>query len=646
MQPFGRASSARGALVSLLLLLATAAGRAAAADAVPGLAYDQPIPGGQVVTVVWNVTVARRAPDCFGERRVGDAREKKSEPAGRVAPCPHPTSSPLFPARDVLLINGRFLRNATVTLHRGDVLDITLLNSLPPAFPDVEQGLTLHFHGLAMAAPGGAQWYDGVPYLHQCPVRPGGGSLRYRFRIDDGPGTFWVHAHTMQIMDGLFAPLVVLPPRGAPDPALAGTVVQGTPPAVDIPVMVGDWYHTSATGLQVGLQRPYDPAKVVKGGATGGAHDHGGGHGGEDKGTGAWVWVNQPQAVLFNGRGFFGDCPVGAAGSKAEPVCAVGALTIPPGRTAANPTATTSDPGCTHEVIAIPPGRTSRLRLIGTGSLAYLTICVEGHNLTIVAADGVAVSPFAAPCVDLNLGQRLDVLVTADKGVAGDVFWVAALPQFRPGSPAGYAGEKQGGGGGGGAGPAAGQGGRRESAGPRLDPASSRPHACSRISSLSTPSPPPPPLSLSLSLSLSPPLLRRRVQRHRPPALHPPTPARQCAALGRGGPGPRAGAGVGAVPARVGQRLRRRRHPGPTRRRPPAVRVRRLPPPRHQRAGGPPQHHAAPAGADGPGAVGVQQRGDGRDARVWRLPGRRPGAGDGVGQGPGSRDGGPGGGRG
>jgi FtsP/CotA-like multicopper oxidase with cupredoxin domain len=348
--------------------------------------------------------------------------------------------------RDVLLINGRFLRNATVTLHRGDVLDITLINGLPPSFPDVEAGLTLHFHGLAMA--GGAAWYDGVPFLHQCPVAPGGGRMAYRFRVDEGPGTFWVHAHNMQIMDGLFAPLIILPPRGAADPALEGTGL--AQPALDIPLMIGDWYHTSATGLAVGLQRPFDAAKVVKGSGGGGGGHGGGGHGGGGHGgnatgeeaTGAWEWVQQPQAVLFNGRGFFGDCLVGAAGNKTEPVCGVASLTVPPGRSAANPAGSTSNPGCTHEVVAVPAGRTTRLRLIGTGSLAYLTVCVEGHSLTLIAADGVPVSPFTTTCVDLNLGQRLDVLLTADKGRAGDVFWISALPQFRPGSPAGYAGEE------------------------------------------------------------------------------------------------------------------------------------------------------------------------------------------------------------
>ena len=364
-----------------------------------------------------------------------------TRPPALISPPPRLSLSlsPTHSARDVLLINGKFLgRGTAIVLHRGDVLDITLLNSLPADFPDIERGLTLHFHGLAM--PGGAAWYDGVPYLHQCPIRPVGGRMTYRFRIDDGPGTFWVHAHTMQIMDGLFAPLVILPPRsaaaGAVDPALVGV---NRVPTLDIPLMVGDWYHTSATGLQVGLARPFDPAKVVKGDARpDGGHQ---GHGGAGaNATGAFTWVAQPQAVLFNGRGFFGDCALGGAGNTSEPACGPPALTIPPGRSSAlNPAASASNPGCTHEVVAVPVGGTTRLRLIGTGSLAYLSICVEGHSLTVIAADGVPVQPLNVTCVDLNLGQRMDVLLTADKGTAGDVFWISALPQFRPGSPAGFA---------------------------------------------------------------------------------------------------------------------------------------------------------------------------------------------------------------
>ena len=301
--------------------------------------------------------------------------------------------------------------------------------------------------------PGPAAWYDGVPYVHQCPI-PAGGRMEYVFRIDDGPGTFQAHSHAgMQISDGLYAPLIILPPRSsasAPWP----------PRDAEATIMVGDWYHAASGGLGFGLNRPFDKAKVTKD-------------------SGAWQWIGNPQAVLFNGKGFAGDCAVGAAGSKTT--CAPKALAVPAGASALQPNASSDNPGCAHEEFVVEAGKarakeglaggggggggggghargarrepaqpaahaphadpillqTYLYRLIGTGSLTHQTICFEGHNVTIVAVDGTPVTPLPVACVDLNLGQRADVLLVADQ--APGRYWVTAQPNFRPGSPNGYA---------------------------------------------------------------------------------------------------------------------------------------------------------------------------------------------------------------
>ncbi len=63
----------------------------------------------------------------------------------------------------------------------GELLDLTLENQLP-------QPTTLHWHGMRVPNP-----MDGVPYLTQAPVEPGG-RFRYRFAART-PGTFWYHPH-------------------------------------------------------------------------------------------------------------------------------------------------------------------------------------------------------------------------------------------------------------------------------------------------------------------------------------------------------------------------------------------------------------------------------------------------------------------
>lgn len=73
-----------------------------------------------------------------------------------------------------------------------------------------------------------------------------------------------------------------------------------------------------ANALQFALNRPFVPAT-------------------QTLATGKWNWVGLPQAVLFNGKGFFGDCdligglPVGAGVAEEDPSCNVTAAVIAPG---------------------------------------------------------------------------------------------------------------------------------------------------------------------------------------------------------------------------------------------------------------------------------------------------------------------------
>ena len=66
-------------------------------------------------------------------------------------------------------------------------------------------------------------------------------------------------------------------------------------------------------------------------------------------------------------------------------------------------------PGCTHEIIPINQSQTYRFRVVSSTELVYMTVCFEGHNVTVVALDGFPVQPFVPPvpgCVDVNAAQR------------------------------------------------------------------------------------------------------------------------------------------------------------------------------------------------------------------------------------------------
>lgn len=59
-------------------------------------------------------------------------------------------------------------------------------------------------------------------------------------------------------------------------------------------------------------------------------------------------------------------------------------------------------------------GKTHLLRLINAGSAGTQSFSIDGHKLTVIANDFVPVEPYETTSVTLGVGQRTDVLVTAD----------------------------------------------------------------------------------------------------------------------------------------------------------------------------------------------------------------------------------------
>ena len=61
------------------------------------------------------------------------------------------------------------------------------------------------------------------------------------------------------------------------------------------------------------------------------------------------------------------------------------------------------------------PGKTHRLRLINSGSAASQIFQIDNHTLTVMALDYVQVEPYDTSVLNLGIGQRADVLVTANQ---------------------------------------------------------------------------------------------------------------------------------------------------------------------------------------------------------------------------------------
>lgn len=67
-------------------------------------------------------------------------------------------------------------------------------------------------------------------------------------------------------------------------------------------------------------------------------------------------------------------------------------------------------------------GLTHRLRLINAGAEALQRFTIDNHVMTVIANDFVPVVPYNTTNVTLGVGQRTDVLVTANDNTNGAVW--------------------------------------------------------------------------------------------------------------------------------------------------------------------------------------------------------------------------------
>ncbi|KAL2692020.1 hypothetical protein Neosp_002416 [[Neocosmospora] mangrovei] len=74
-------------------------------------------------------------------------------------------------------------------------------------------------------------------------------------------------------------------------------------------------------------------------------------------------------------------------------------------------------------------GKTYRLRLINVGIDTLYKFSIDHHTLKVIAVDFVSIKPYETDHVSLAIGERMDVLVTADQASEAFSFWLRATPQ-------------------------------------------------------------------------------------------------------------------------------------------------------------------------------------------------------------------------
>ncbi|KAG1888736.1 laccase [Suillus subluteus] len=77
-------------------------------------------------------------------------------------------------------------------------------------------------------------------------------------------------------------------------------------------------------------------------------------------------------------------------------------------------------------VINVRPGRRYRLRLVQMSCDSNVLFSIDGHNLTVIEADGLLTEPLVVDQLQIFAAQRYSVVLVADQPV--DNYWVRSLP--------------------------------------------------------------------------------------------------------------------------------------------------------------------------------------------------------------------------
>jgi FtsP/CotA-like multicopper oxidase with cupredoxin domain len=95
--------------------------------------------------------------------------------------------------------------------------------------------------------------------------------------------------------------------------------------------------------------------------------------------------------------------------------------------------------------VSFTSGTSYRMRLVNAAVDTHWKFSIDNHTLTVIAADLVPIEPYETTVLNIgmgesinhphsmgyadSLGQRYDIIVTADQGDVADDFWMRAVPQ-------------------------------------------------------------------------------------------------------------------------------------------------------------------------------------------------------------------------
>ncbi len=256
-------------------------------------------------------------------------------------------------------VNGQ-LPGPTIDVQLGDTVQVQVENQL------ASQSTSMHWHGVRQ---GNTTFQDGMPFVSQYPIAPGG-SFSYTFVAQDA-GTYWYHSHTgTQRSDGAFGLIIVRDPNDPVASSITGNYTS---------IILQEWTHLHHEQVSGALA------------------------------DGSMLPLLRPpyRATLFNGQGRFNcssvhnsdiEADVGSAQHdcinnyplyelQLDPFVA-GSRTVP----------------ATH-----------RLRVLNASPSLTLIFSIDKHHLLVVAVDGKSVLPYNAQRVTVYAAQRYEFLLSTSQ---------------------------------------------------------------------------------------------------------------------------------------------------------------------------------------------------------------------------------------
>ena len=292
----------------------------------------------------------------------------------------HPNTVKLFVRAVPISVLGKTVK--VVTIDQSDGMQgfspdqsggfhVELVNQLPVP-------TSIHWHGLVLP-----NLMDGVPYVTQEPIPPGGSS-KYDFPLKQS-GTYWMHSHYgLQEQQLTSAPMIIRTPG------------QSKLADAEFTVMLSDFSFTS-------------PQEILKGLKGSMSAMHG-------KGDIKAMNMSKPEKPLVVQQWDSASQRLVSRQVEGPPPD----IDVQYDALLAN-RRTLEDP----QVFPVKPGQTVLLRLIAASAATNFFIDTANLDATIIATDGENVKPLKGNFFQLAIAQRLDLLVTIP--TTGGVFPVLAL---------------------------------------------------------------------------------------------------------------------------------------------------------------------------------------------------------------------------